>query len=99
MKEFGMSKKLGLVTFEKERRPLFLDVQGASSKEYSEETAREIDGEIKTIVDDTYGKVKGILIEHKDTLERLAKRLLEKEVVDKEELREIVYGKAKGDTP
>ena len=93
VKEFGMSEKLGLVTFEKERRPLFLDVQGASSKEYSEETAREIDGEIKTIVDDTYGKVKGILIEHKDTLERLAKRLLEKEVVDKEELREIVYGK------
>ncbi len=93
VKEFGMSEKLGLVTFEKERRPLFLDVQGASSKEYSEETARDIDREIKTIVDDTYGKVKGILIEHKDTLERLAKRLLEKEVVDKEELREIVYGK------
>ncbi len=93
VKEFGMSEKLGLVTFEKERRPLFLDVQGASSKEYSEETARDIDGEIKAIVDDTYGKVKTLLVEHKDMLEKLARRLLEKEVVDKEELREIVYGK------
>jgi len=93
VKEFGMTEKLGLVTFEKERRPLFLDVQGASSKEYSEETARDIDREIKRIIDETYEKVKGILSGHKGTLEKLAKRLLEKEVVDKEELREIVYGK------
>lgn len=93
VKEFGMTEKLGLVTFEKERRPLFLDVQGVSSKEYSEETARDIDREIKRIIDETYEKVKGILSGHKDTLEKLAGRLLEKEVVDKEELREIVYGK------
>ena len=93
VKEFGMTEKLGLVTFEKERRPLFLDVQGASSKEYSEETARDIDREIKRIIDETYEKVKGILSGHKGTLEKLAGRLLEKEVVDKEELREIVYGK------
>ena len=93
IKEFGMSEKLGLVTFEKERRPLFLDVPGTSSKEYSEETAREIDNEVKAIIDGSYDKVKSLLREHKDTLERLARRLLEKEVVDKEELREIVYGK------
>lgn len=93
VKEFGMSEKLGLVTFEKERRPLFLDVQGPSSREYSEDTAKEIDREVKRIVDETYEKVKGILSGHKETLEKLARRLLEKEVVDKEELREIVYGK------
>jgi len=93
VKEFGMSEKLGLVTFEKERRPLFLDVSGTPSKEYSEETARDIDREIKRIIDETYEKVKGILSGHKDTLEKLAKRLLEKEAIDKEELREIVYGK------
>lgn len=93
VKEFGMSEKLGLVTFEKERRPLFLDISGAPSKEYSEETAKEIDREIKRIIDETYEKVKAILGEHKDTLEKLAKRLLEKEAIDKEELREIVYGK------
>ncbi|MEK7852061.1 MAG: ATP-dependent zinc metalloprotease FtsH, partial [Deltaproteobacteria bacterium] len=93
VKEFGMSEKLGLVTFEKERRPLFLDIPATSSKEYSEETAREIDNEVKAIIDGSYDKVKSLLREHKDTLERLARRLLEKEVVDKEELREIVYGK------
>lgn len=94
VKEFGMSEKLGLVTFEKERRPLFLEVPGTSSKEYSEETARDIDREIKRIIDETYEKVKGILSGHKDTLEKLAGRLLEKEVIDKEELRKIVYGEA-----
>lgn len=92
VKEFGMSEKMGLVTFEKERRPLFLDVPGTPSKDYSEETAREIDGEIKRIIDETYSRVKEILSGHRDTLEKLAKRLLEKEVVDKEELRGIMYG-------
>lgn len=98
IKEFGMSEKLGLVTFEKERRPLFLDIPATPSKEYSEETAREIDNEVKRIIDETYEKVKGILNGHKDTLEKLARRLLEKEVVDKEELREIVYGKKEATT-
>jgi cell division protease FtsH len=98
VKEYGMSEKLGLVTFEKERRPLFLDVPGVPSREYSEEIAREIDREVKRIIDEAYEKVKGILSEHRDILERLAKRLLEKEVVEKEELKGIVYGEkaAKG---
>jgi len=93
VKEFGMSDKLGLVTFEKERRPLFLDLQGTSPKEYSEDTAKEIDTEIKRIIDGRYEKVKTLLAEHRETLEKLARKLLENEVIDKEDLREIVYGK------
>lgn len=90
VKEYGMSEKLGYVTFEKEKRPLFLPTSFLPSKEYSEDTAREIDAEVKKIIDETYQRVKGILTKQKDKLEELARLLLEKEVVEEADLKKII---------
>jgi cell division protease FtsH len=88
---YGMTEKFGPLTFEKERRPLFLDIgmpQGA--KEYSEDTAREIDQEVKRLVDDSYRKVQELLQANQDKLKVLAAVLLEKETVEGEEIRKIL---------
>jgi cell division protease FtsH len=91
VKEYGMSEKLGLITFERERKPLFLDFDPSrGTKDYSEETAREIDDEIRKIIDQSYVKVKTVLIEKKEVLERVAQILLEKESIDGETLRTIL---------
>ena len=90
VKEYGMSEKLGYVTFEKEKRPLFLPTSLLSPKEYSEETAKQIDAEVKKIIDESYQKVKEILTSKRDNLEELARLLLEKEVVEEAELKKIV---------
>jgi cell division protease FtsH len=91
VKEYGMSEKLGLMTFEKERKPLFLNFDPSpGTKDYSEETAREIDDEIKKIIDQSYTKVKTVLIEKKEILQRVAQILLEKESIDGETLRTIL---------
>ena len=91
VKEYGMSETLGYVTFEKEKQPLFLPSSFLSSKEYSEDTARQIDAEVKKIVDETYGRAKGILTSQKDKLKELAQLLLEKEVVEEADLKKIVH--------
>ncbi|MFQ5842761.1 MAG: ATP-dependent zinc metalloprotease FtsH, partial [Thermodesulfobacteriota bacterium] len=90
VKEYGMSQKLGPLTFEKERRPLFLEGVMATPKEYSENTGMEIDKEVMQIVTETYGKVKTTLEGKKDTLEKVAKLLLKKEVIEGEELRKVI---------
>jgi cell division protease FtsH len=86
-----MSETLGYVTFEKEKQPLFLPSSFLSSKEYSEDTARQIDTEVKKIIDETYDRVKGILTSQKDKLKELAQLLLEKEVVEEADLKKIVH--------
>lgn len=90
VKEYGMSQKLGPLTFERERRPLFLEMGMSPSKEYSENTAMEIDEEVRQIVNETYEKVKTTLEGKKDKLEKVAKLLLEKEVIEGEELRRAI---------
>ena len=89
VKEYGMSK-LGYVTFEKEKRPFFVQSPFPSSKDYSEETAKEIDEEVKRIIDETYAKTKKILLQNKGKLKQLADLLLEKEVVEEGELKKIL---------
>jgi cell division protease FtsH len=94
VKEYGMSEKLGYITFEGERKPLFLDINpGFGTKDYSEETAREIDNEVKRIIDESCQNAKLLLADNKDILERVAKTLLEKETIDGEELRFLINGK------
>ncbi|HVP78619.1 MAG TPA: ATP-dependent zinc metalloprotease FtsH [Thermodesulfobacteriota bacterium] len=90
VKEFGMSEKLGYVTFEKEKKPLFLPSSLLPTREYSEDTAKQIDEEVKKIVDDTYFRVKEILAAKKDKLGELARLLLEKEVVEEADLKKIL---------
>jgi cell division protease FtsH len=90
VKEFGMSEKLGYVTFEKEKTPLFLPSSLFPMREYSEDTAKQIDEEVKKIVDETYLRVKEILTAKKDKMEELAHLLLEKEVVEEGDLKKIL---------
>jgi len=90
VKEFGMSEKLGYVTFEKEKQPLFLPSSLFPTREYSEDTAKQIDEEVKKIVDETYLRVKEILTAKKDKMGELARLLLEKEVVEEAELKRIL---------
>jgi len=88
--EYGMSDRLGLVTYERERRPMFLPESFTSGgKTYSEEKAAEIDEEISRVVEDTHQRVRGILGEKREVLNTLAKLLLEKEIVQGDEMRAL----------
>ncbi|MFQ5893467.1 MAG: cell division protein FtsH, partial [Nitrospinota bacterium] len=92
VKEYGMSDRLGPIAYEKERRPLFLGAPGVlgGEREYSDETAQAIDEEVKKIVEGTYERVRTILLEQRSLLDQLAKLLLEKEVVEGDELRDLL---------
>jgi cell division protease FtsH len=91
VKEYGMSEKFGPLAFEKERRPMFLDIGLPNGhKEYSEATARELDQEVKRFIDEAYSRVKELLSANQDRLRALAKALLEKETLEGEEIRRIL---------
>ncbi len=91
VKEYGMSDRLGPISYEKERRPLFIGAPGLSGgREYSEETAQAIDEEVKKIIEGTDERVRTILQDQRNMLDKLAKLLLEKEVVEGDELRDLI---------
>jgi cell division protease FtsH len=91
VREYGMSERLGPITFERERRPLFLEtMMPPGSKDYSEATAQEIDREVAALVERAHRRAKDILEKDRAVLEKAAKILLEKEVLEGEELREIL---------
>ena len=90
--EWGMSEKVGPITFGKGEEQIFLGKELSRPKDYSEETAVEIDNEIKRIVNDNYTKAKAVLDENIDLLHRLTEVLLDKEVIDGKELEELVKG-------
>lgn len=93
VKAYGMSEKLGTITLERERQPQFLQLSVASEKgDYSEETAREIDCEVRRIIDEQYGRVRHMLEERKASLQAGAKLLLEREVITGTELKAILDG-------
>lgn len=89
--EYGMSERFGPLTFEKERRPMFLDIGlPAGPKAYSEETARQIDEEVRRIIDESYRKVRDMLSTDQERLRSLASVLLEKETLEGDEIRRIL---------
>ncbi|MBI4205240.1 MAG: ATP-dependent metallopeptidase FtsH/Yme1/Tma family protein [Betaproteobacteria bacterium] len=87
---FGMYEKLGHVAYEAER-PTFLGVPGETmrGREFSEETAREIDCAVREFVNAAFEKAVGILNEHRDLLEGGAQALLEKETLVEEDLKAL----------
>lgn len=90
--EFGMSK-LGRVNFRESGRSPFLAGGGMDmprERSHSEQTAREIDQEVRRIIDESIAKVRHILAARRAALEALAKRLIEKEVIDAVELKSII---------
>lgn len=93
VREYGMSE-LGPLTFERERRPLFLEtMMPPTSKDYSEATAQEIDREVSALVEKAYKRAKEILAAKQDTLEKVAQVLLDKEILEGEELRQFLNEK------
>jgi cell division protease FtsH len=88
--EYGMSERLGLVTYERERRPIFLPESFTPSKTYSEVKAAQIDEEISRVVEEVHQRVQQVLSERRNVLDSLAHLLLEKEMVQGEELRRML---------
>ena len=89
--EYGMSDELGAVAFETNRRPTFLNVVLPQERgPYSEETAQRIDAEVSRLMHDAHDQARRILRERRDTLDELSARLLEKEVIEADELKGIV---------
>ncbi len=94
-----MSDRLGAVTFEKERRPLFLETMVPPSRDYSEGTAQAIDQEVALLIEEAAKRAEKTLLGKREKLETLAKRLLEVEVVEKEELYRIFAEDRKEENP
>ncbi len=88
--EYGMSKRLGHLTFGNKDREVFLGRDLMRDKNYSETTAVVIDQEVRRIVDECYVRAKRTLEENLDKLRKLSGRLLEKEVLDSEEVKQII---------
>ena len=91
--EWGMSEKLGPLTFGQKHEQIFLGREIAQHRDYSEQTAVAIDGEVRAIVDSGEGRARKILEGELDTLHRLASVLLDREVLDREEIAAILDGR------
>ncbi len=87
--KYGMSQRVGTITFGQNQEEVFLGRDIAQGREYSEETAGIIDEEVKSIIDFAYKKAEAILQEHIDKLHSVAGVLLEKEKIDGEEFDQI----------
>lgn len=90
--EWGMSGKLGPLTYGQKDEEIFLGRQITRNRNYSEETAIAIDGEIKKIVDTCMTRAEKILNENIDTLHRLSAALLEREILDATEIDAVIRG-------
>jgi cell division protease FtsH len=92
--EWGMSEKLGPVSFGKNDDQVFLGREMQRSSNYSEETAEEIDGEIRRIISEQYDRCMTLLGENRDALERLSEALLEYETLDAKDVDALIAGEA-----
>lgn len=88
--QYGMSDKLDKLAFGKQNQQMFLGRDLFDEKDYSEETARKIDEEIHNLVHESYEKAKKLLLDHRDKMDLLARRLIEKETIDIEEARVLL---------
>jgi cell division protease FtsH len=88
--EYGMSERLGLVTYESARQPMFLPENYTPNKTYSETKATQIDEEISAVMEETHQRVRKILSDRRKVLDNLAHLLSEKEMVQGEELRKML---------
>ena len=90
--EWGMSS-LGPLTFGRKEEAIFLGREIAQHRDYSEDTAIKIDVEVRGIVNMGYSRARQILETHSDALERVARALLDREVLDATELKLLMEGK------
>jgi len=87
---WGMSDKLGNMTYGKNQENVFMGRDFGHQRDYSEQIAYEIDSEIKHIIDERYEYAKKLLSDNRDMLEEISKELLEKETIDEKEFEEIM---------
>ncbi|MGK9368590.1 ATP-dependent zinc metalloprotease FtsH [Melioribacter sp. Ez-97] len=90
--EWGMSEKLGPLSYGSKEEEIFLGREITRHKDYSEKTAQEIDDEIKNIVVTCMNRAEKILSDNIDLLHKLSKELLEREILDGEEIEKIIKG-------
>jgi cell division protease FtsH len=90
--ELGMSENLGPLTFGKKEEMVFLGREIATHKDYSEQTAELIDKEVRLIVEGAYNRALGLLRDNKDKLALMATTLLEREVIDGEQMNRLLRG-------
>ncbi len=87
---FGMSDRLGPMIFGQKEEMVFLGREIAEQRDYSEAIAEIIDEEVKKIVDEAYQRALNVLTEHREELERVARRLMEVETIDYEEFMQLM---------
>ncbi|MFC4165700.1 ATP-dependent zinc metalloprotease FtsH [Teichococcus aestuarii] len=90
--EWGMSEKLGMIAYGDNSQEVFLGHSVTQSKNVSEATAREIDSEVRAIIDDAYARAKHTLQTNIEELHALAKGLLEYETLSGDEIRQVIKG-------
>ncbi len=91
--EWGMSEALGPLTFGQKEEQIFLGKEFARHRDYSEETALTIDAEIRRIVTENYERARRIIEKNRDTLQRIAEALLERETLVADEIDALVEGR------
>jgi cell division protease FtsH len=96
--EWGMSE-LGPLAYGKKDEAIFLGREITQHRDYSEDTAIQIDKEVKRIVNSGYENAKRLLSNNRDTLERIAQALLEREVIDANEVKMLMEGKPLPEKP
>jgi cell division protease FtsH len=90
--EWGMSE-LGPLSFGKKDEQIFLGREISQHRDFSEETARQIDGEVRMLVDNGYQSAHSILENNQPIMHRMALALLERETLDAEDIRRLIEGK------
>ena len=97
--EYGMSEKLGPLSFGKKEEEIFLGREITQHRDYSEETARKIDQEVNNLIRENYQKTYKLINDNLDTLNNLAKALLERETLNGQEIEEIIGNKKRKRQP
>jgi len=94
--QLGMSQKLGPLTYGRRRELAYLGVTGEEERNYSEETARLIDAEVRSLIDEAQRRAQEILVARRAALEKLSAALEEKEVLDRAQVEQLLQGQAGG---
>ena len=91
--EWGMSEKMGPLTYGSKEEQVFLGKDFSQQKNFSDQTAKLIDQEVKALVMGGYEKACEIITEHRDSLEKMALALLDRETLNASEIKDIIDGK------
>ena len=92
--EFGMSEKLGLISYSDDSQPMFIGRDMATQRAYSDETAKMIDDEVRSIVNEQHERARKLLTENRAILDNMARVLIERETIYTEEVDMLIEGKS-----